>query len=478
MTDSSLRVRFAPSPTGYLHVGGARTALFNWLLARNQGGVFILRIEDTDVERSSEEMTRVILDSLRWLGMDWDEGPFYQSQRFDLYRQNAERLLAQRKAYRCFCLPEELESKRKAAEVQKRAWIYDRTCLRLTPEEVRRCQESGLAGLVRFRVPETGDTVFQDLIQGEIRFENSLIEDFVLLRSDGMPTYHLSVVSDDVEMRVNHVIRGADHISNTPKQLLLYEALGQPKPQMGHLPLILGPDKKRLSKRHGATSVEHYRDQGILPEALANYLALLGWSPGGSEEIMDLDEIVRRFDLARVNRANAVFDAAKLEWMNAQHIQRMDIDKLSEMVKQALATAGLARQMFTADAQTLHAAVALLRPRCKTLRDFTQWGRAFFVDDFPIDPEGRSKYLADSGIFAILVELADRYEKLPDFSLTSTEQTLRQLATERDVKPGALIGAVRVAITGNPVAPSLFDVIVYLSKQRTVTRLRRAAGAA
>ncbi|HEY3130746.1 MAG TPA: glutamate--tRNA ligase [Acidobacteriota bacterium] len=476
MADSSLRVRFAPSPTGFLHVGGARTALFNWLLARNQGGVFILRIEDTDVERSSQEMAQIILDSLSWLGIGWDEGPFYQSHRLDLYRQDADRLLAEGKAYRCFCLPEELEAKRKAAEAAKRAWIYDRTCLRLTRQEARRRQESGLANVVRFQVPEGGETVLQDLIQGEVRFENSLIEDFVLLRSDGMPTYHLSVVSDDVEMRVSHVIRGADHLSNAPKQLLLYQALGLPRPQMGHLPLILGADRKRLSKRHGATSVEYYREQGILPQALANYLALLGWSPGGEQEIMDLDEIARRFDLARVNKANAVFDAAKLEWINAQHMQRMNLEKLAEVVGRWLAETGLSERMFTRDAQTLQRAVALLRPRCKTIRDFTQWGRAFFVDDFPIDPEGHNKYLADRNILPILVELADRYEKLPQFSLASTEEVLRQLASERNVKPGALIGAVRVAVTGNPVAPGLFDVIVYLGKQRTVARIRRAAG--
>jgi glutamyl-tRNA synthetase len=452
--------------------------LFNWLLARNQGGKFILRIEDTDLERSSQQMTQIILDSMRWLGMDWDEGPFHQALRVDLHRKNAERLLSEGKAYRCYCTPEQLEEKRKAAEAAKRAWIYDRACLNLTVEEARRRVESEAPSVIRFRVPESGETVFLDLIQGEIRFENRLIEDFVLLRSDGMPTYHLSVVSDDIDMQITHVIRGADHISNTPKQLLLYQALGRPSPEMGHLPLILGPDKKRLSKRHGATSVEHYRDQGILPEALANYLALLGWSPGADQEVMDVADIVTHFDLSRINKANAIFDVAKLEWINAQHMQRIKIEKLSGMVKQALSETGLYDRAFTRDEKSLKAAVELLRSRCKTLRDFTGWGRAFFVDDFSVDPEGKMKYLDDPGIYTILQELADRYEQLPDFSLASTEQALRQLAMECNMKAGTLIGAVRVALTGNPVAPSLFDVIVYLGKQRTIDRLRRAAGVA
>ncbi|MBI4455238.1 MAG: glutamate--tRNA ligase [Acidobacteria bacterium] len=471
----SLRVRFAPSPTGYLHVGGARTALFNWLLARNQGGSFILRIEDTDAQRSSKEMTRIILDSMQWLGIDWDEGPYSQAQRVQLHRDKAERLLAEGKAYRCFCSPEQLGEKRKAAERERRAWLYDRTCLGLTLDQVRKQQQAGLASVVRFCVPQTGETTFQDLIQGEIRFENRLIEDFVLLRSDGMPTYHLSVVSDDIDMRISHVIRGADHISNTPKQILLYQALGEPVPQLGHLPLILGQDKKRLSKRHGATAVEHYRAQGILPQALVNYLALLGWSPGDDREVMDTAEIIRRFDLSHVNRANAVFDSAKLEWINAQHIQRMDIQKLTEIVKQWLDDARLLEQAFTKDSTMIKEAVEMLRPRCKTLHDFSRWGRAFFVNDFDIALEGRKKYLSHPAIFPVLGELAQRYEALAEFSLATAEHTLRQLALEKNLKPGDLIGAVRVALTGNSVAPSLFDVIVYLGQQRTVTRLRQAA---
>ena len=471
-----LRVRFAPSPTGYLHVGGARTALFNWLLARSQGGCFVLRIEDTDLERSSEEMTRVILDSLQWLGIDWDEGPFFQAQRTALHRSEAERLFARGRAYRCFCPLQRLEESRRAAEREKRAWIYDRRCLRLPAEQKRALEQAGSASALRFRVPDEGETVFHDLIQGEIRFENRLLEDFVLLRSDGMPTYHLSVVADDIDMRITHVIRGADHISNTPKQILLYQAFGHAVPEIGHLPLILGPDKKRLSKRHGATAVEHYRVQGILPEALVNYLALLGWSPGVDQEVMQREELVRRFDLARVNRANAVFDAAKLEWINAQHMQRMDLVKLAALVRQLLAEEGALDRTYAREDGKLQDAVALLRSRCKTLRDFSGWGRAFFLDDFELTPEGHEKYLSDPAILPVVRELADRYCALQDFSLAGTERVLRELAQEKNTKTGALIGAARVALTGNAVAPGLFEVIVYLGRERTAARLRRVAG--
>lgn len=475
MIDSTSRLRFAPSPTGYLHVGGARTALFNWLLARAAGGKFILRIEDTDLERSTEEMTRAILDSLQWLGLDWDEGPFFQSRRSDLYRARARQLLEKGAAYLCFCSPDVLEGKRKEAEAQRRAWIYDRACLGLTAEESRRRMDAGEKAVTRFRVPDGGATVFNDLVQGEIRFENSLIEDFVLLRSDGQPTYHLSVVSDDIDMGITHILRGADHISNTPKQILLYQALGESVPRLGHLPLILGADKKRLSKRHGATAVEQYRSLGILPQALVNYLALLGWAPAGDQEVMETAEIVRQFDLARVNKTNAVFDTAKLEWINSQHIQRMEPSRLAESVRESLAEAGLLERSFASEPAALEAGVTILRSRCKTLRDFAEWGRAFFVDDFPVDPDGKAKYLSDAAMPGLLRSLAERYEGLQAFSLEATEAALRELAAAAGVKPGALIGAARVALTGNPVAPGLFEVMLYLGRERTIARLRQAA---
>jgi len=475
MNSTPIRVRFAPSPTGYLHVGGARTALFNWLLARNTGGVFVLRIEDTDLERSSGEMTQVILNSLRWLGINWDEGPYHQAERSSLHIQNAEQLLKLGRAYRCFCSSEELERKRRAAAEQKQAWIYDRACLCLSEEQAQAKLRAGVPSVLRFRVPDSGETVFQDIIQGEIRFENRLIEDFVLVRSDGAPTYHLSVVADDIDMRISHIIRGADHISNTPKQVLLYQALGRPVPLLGHLSLILGPDKKRLSKRHGATSVEHYREQGILPEAMVNYLALLGWSPGGDQEVFNIEEMVQKFDLSRVNKANAVFDPAKLEWINAQHIQRMDSGRLAAEVRSLLQKSGMLEASFAADESTMQSALNLLRARCKTLNDFITWGRAFFVDQFAIDPSGREKYLRNRVAVAALVDLATRYQTAPEFSLESTERILRDLAAEKNLKAGDLIGAARVAVTGNAVAPGLFEVLLYLGRERTVSRLKAAA---
>ena len=306
-----VRVRFAPSPTGSLHVGGARTALFNWLFARGQGGRFILRIEDTDRERSSPEMVEDILGALQWLGLHWDEGPFLQSERLERYRQAAEQLLSENKAYRCFCSTAELAAKRRAAAASGKTWKYDGTCRDLPPDLVRERCSRGLPGVVRFKVPRAGEVAFEDRIFGRITHRTEQIEDFVLVRSDGMPTYHLGVVLDDLDMKISHVIRGADHISNTPKQILLYRALRRPVPVFAHLPLILGPDRTRLSKRHGATAVTTYRDQGYLPAPFCNFLALLGWSPKNETECLSTEELIRQFSLEGVHKSNAVFDLDK-----------------------------------------------------------------------------------------------------------------------------------------------------------------------
>src|SRR6187431_2617408 len=338
--EKQVRVRFAPSPTGYLHVGGARTALFNWLFARRLGGVLVLRIEDTDVERSSDEMVEGILDGLRWLGLDWDEGPkiggpygpYFQSARLDRYRAMAEQLVAEGHAYYCYCTPETLKAKRDAAEQAGAAWKYDRVCCALTRDEIAAREHEHAPRANRFRVPE-GVTRFDDLVHGPIEFDGANIEDFVLLRSDGHPTYQLSVVSDDVEMKITHVVRGDDHISNTPKQILLYEALGAEVPRFAHVPLILGPDKKRLSKRHGATSVTDYAKQGYLPEAMVNFLALLGWSPGsGDRELFTRDELAEVFDIRGVSGGNAVFNVEKLDWFNQQYIMRLAPDEMARRV--------------------------------------------------------------------------------------------------------------------------------------------------
>src|SRR5438132_4991079 len=342
------RVRFAPSPTGYLHVGGARTALFNWLFARRLGGTFVLRIEDTDTERSSDEMVSGILEGMRWLGLDWDEGPevggahapYFQSQRYNRHREIAEKLLASGHAYRCYCSPDLLKQKREEAERQRVPWKYDRTCLTLSGDERRRMELSGLRPAVRFLVP-TGKTSYVDDVHARIEFDHEQIEDFVILRSDGQPTYQLSVVADDVDMQISHVIRGDDHISNTPKQLLLYDAVGEKPPAFAHVPLILGTDKKRLSKRHGAASVTEYERMGYIPEAMVNFLGLLGWSPGGDREVMTRAEMVDAFALDGISGGNPVFNPEKLDWFNNQHLARLDRAELVERVRPLLQAAGL-----------------------------------------------------------------------------------------------------------------------------------------
>src|SRR3954465_7325796 len=334
MTNPPIRVRFAPSPTGYLHVGGARTALFNWLFARHSGGTFILRIEDTDFERSTEEMVGGILDGMKLLGLDWDEGPFFQSQRMDLYRANAERLIASGAAYYCFCSKDQLEKRRAAAQAEGRAPMYERICRAIPREDAARRKAAGELAAIRFAVPE-GSTSWEDAVFGKVEFANTEIEDFVLLRSDGVPTYHLSVVSDDIDMRMTHIIRGPDPISNTPKQIMQYIAFGAALPTFAHVPLILGPDKTRLSKRHGATSVMSYRDEGIVPEAFRNFLALLGWTPPeGTPEILGDTELVRMFGLDGISRSNAVFDRAKLDWFNAEYIRAYSVEKLLPLIEE------------------------------------------------------------------------------------------------------------------------------------------------
>ncbi|HEV2491877.1 MAG TPA: glutamate--tRNA ligase [Terriglobia bacterium] len=478
---SDIRVRFAPSPTGYLHVGGARTALYNWLFARHHGGVFILRIEDTDADRSKPELTTAILESLEWLGLNWDEGPFHQSERLDRYRAMAAELERRGHAYPCFCLAEELQAKRAQAEAQKRPWKYDGTCRDLTTAQREQLRASGRASALRFRVPD-GETAFDDQVFGHITVEHRDLEDFVLLRSDGQPTYHLGVVADDLDMGVTHVIRGADHLSNTPKQILMYQALGAPAPAFAHLPLILGPDRQRLSKRHGATSVGAYREQGVLPEALLNFLALLGWTPpkapGESEarEILPLDEMVRAFELTTVSRSNAVFDLEKLAWMNSEYLRRLPPERLLRLAENELRAAGLWRDSFGAeDLARFEASVRLLQTRARSLKDFSGTGRAFFSDDFDYDLEAVKKFWKEPALAEYLGALAERLAKIEPFDLVETEKCLRALAEERGVKAGLLINAARVALTGQAVAPGLFEVMVTLGRERAVDRLRRAA---
>jgi glutamyl-tRNA synthetase len=431
-----VRVRFAPSPTGYLHVGGARTALFNWLYARRHGGAFVLRIEDTDPTRSSWDMVAGIVDGLRWLGLDWDEGPdvggphepYFQSQRFDKYRAQAGALVAAGKAY------------------------HDE-------------------GAIRFKVPP-GQTEFEDLVHGPVKFENEHIENFVILRSDGHPTYHLSVVVDDIDMEITHVVRGDDHISNTPKQVLLYEAFGKRPPKFAHVPLILGPDKKRLSKRHGATSVTEYSRLGYLPEAMVNFLALLGWSPGGDRELFSKDELVSLFTLEGISGGNAVFNPEKLDWFNQQHIGRLSPAALLARLEQRLRDAGLWRDEL-AGSPWFEQVLQLLQPRVKKLDQLLEELRPFLADPV-IDPAAAEKYLTASSR-PRLVELATELDTVEPFDAATIEQALRGLAERTGAKAASLIHATRVAVTGRTVSAGLFDLLVLLGRDRVVARLRHAA---
>ncbi len=395
------RVRFAPSPTGYLHVGGARTALFNWLYARRHGGVFVLRIEDTDAERSSADMVTGILDGLRWLGLDWDEGPlvggphepYFQSQRVDRHRAAAVRLHHDGHAYYCYCSPERLRAEREAAEARGEAWQYDRACLSLSADDQAALDAKGTPRALRFKVRQ-GRTSFDDAVHGTITFDSANIEDFVILRSDGHPTYHLSVVVDDVDMAITHVIRGDDHISNTPKHVLLFEAMGAPIPRFAHVPLILGADKKRLSKRHGATSVMEYERQGYFSAAMVNFLALLGWSPGDDRELLSKTELIEAFSLEAISGGNAVFNTEKLDWMNGQYIGRMSADELSAALAPRLAEAGLSDARIVRDPERFGRLLELLRPRAKRLPDFIEQARPLLMDEVVYTKEAVEKHLS------------------------------------------------------------------------------------
>ena len=472
-TPDSPRLRFAPSPTGYLHVGGARTALFNWLFARHYRGTLVLRIEDTDLERSTTEMVEGILVGLRWLGIDWDEGPYFQSQRMDLYRDAALRLVEGGHAYYCFCTKEELEQRRAQAQAKGSDPQYDRKCRRIPPEHAKARRDAGEPAAIRFAVPESGSTFFDDAVFGRVEFANTELEDFVLLRSDGAPTYHLSVVVDDIDMRMTHILRGADHLSNTPKQVMLYQALGAPLPVFAHVPLILGSDKTRLSKRHEATSVIAYKEEGIVPEAFRNFLALLGWTPpDSSQEIMDDRALIDLFDLSGIAKSNAIFDRGKLDWFNSEYIRACPAVQLLPLIEEEWKKVDLIP--FQTSRGAMAATVDLVKPRARNLKDFAILFRTYFSDSFEVDPAAMQKFLQDHAVREMLVELASRYEQETEFSEASTEKVLREFAAQKNVKAGLLINAARVALTGQGVAPSLFAVMANLGQERTVARLKKA----
>jgi glutamyl-tRNA synthetase len=461
---NTARVRFAPSPTGSLHVGGARTALYNLLFARREKGVFILRIEDTDVERSREELTGQILSAMEWLGLDYDEGPFHQSRRYDLYRQAAERLLREGKAYRAFETPEELEADRKASEAAGKAYRYSGAGRRISPEESERRARAGERHVVRLAMPAE-PIVVEDLIRGKVEFPAEALDDFVLVRSDGHPLYHFSVCVDDVDMRITHVIRGDDHLANTPKHVALFRALGAPIPQFAHLGMILGTDRKKLSKRHGAAAVEEWRDAGILPEALFNFLALLGWAPGGDREILSREEMEREFSLDRVGASPSVFDPEKLLWMNQQYIAAMPAE---ELLARALphAAAGVPERDVALRAIELH------RPRVRTPIEMGRALASYAADPADYDRDGLKKHVKP-GTAAQLEALAGRLEALPEWTAASTETALRDAAEAAGVSAGKLIHPTRLALTGVTVGAPLFDVVELLGRDTALRRLRR-----
>jgi glutamyl-tRNA synthetase len=491
---ADIRVRFAPSPTGYLHVGGARTALFNWLFARRMGGKFILRIEDTDLQRSSEEMVRGILDGMEWLGLDYDEGPFYQSDYADKHRAAAHQLLANGWAYRDFAPKQERDDATIKQDIAKEKVVNPYRDLSKEESDTRAA--AGESFVIRFKVPEEGKTQFDDAVFGLQERDYKDTEDLVLLRSDGHPLYNLSVVVDDIEMGITHVIRGQDHISNTHKQVLIYQALGATVPKFGHLPLILAPNKGKLSKRkHGEiVSVTTYRDSGFIPDAFVNFLALLGWSPAGTEAAGDQDiftreEMIKLFSLEGIHKSNAVFnfnegDARnwtdqKALWMNAEYIKTWPMEKLLPLVKPELQKAGLWRDEYEAERQVwFEHMITLLRERARTLLDFVGHGRPYFVDDFSFefDEAAVKKNLQkEPALKELLPQLADRFAALPEFTHDATEAALRALAEEKSVKAGLFINATRTALTGQAVGPSLFEVVLAIGQQRTVERLKHAA---
>ena len=458
-----LKLRFAPSPTGFLHVGGARTAIFNLLYARRFGGSLLLRIEDTDVERSRQHHAEQIISSLEWLGVDWDDGPIYQSDRLARYRQRAEELVAKGLAYRCYCQADQLEAEREAAEKTGKHYRYSGRC--------RRAAEAGEQSegehVIRFKVHDRPIDV-QDLVRGDVHFEGQLIDDFVVLRSDGHPTYHLSVVVDDIDMDITLVARGDDHLSNTPKHILLFDAFGADIPRFAHLPLILGTDKKRLSKRTGATSVEDYRDLGILPEALINFLTLLGWSPGNDREIFTAAEAAGLFDFNGVNKAPAVFDQEKLIWMNSQYLMRM---KPEEIVPHLV-------PFFPgplAEAPNLLQLIALYQPRARTLKELSEAITPYFVEakQLPYEQEAVRKHLKGAELTSRIRKLRDGFAVIDVFSLDSTESVLRKVAEEEGVGAGKLIHPLRLALTGKSSSPPIFDVLVALGKDRSLQRIDR-----
>jgi glutamyl-tRNA synthetase len=478
-----IRVRFAPSPTGHLHVGGARTALFNWLFARNQGGKFILRIEDTDMERSTEESYRNVVDAMKWLGLDWDEGPgvggeygpYHQSERRHLYREWADRLLAEGKAYTCFCSQQDLTAMREDLKKQGKDIKYDRRCRELSTGDVEKRKATGESHVIRFKTPLGGQTVVEDTVKGHITFENPTLDDFVIIKSNGYPTYNFACVVDDALMKMTHVIRGDDHLSNTPKQILVYQAFDVDLPKFAHVPMIMGPDRARLSKRHGATSVGQFRDDGYVPEAMVNYLALLGWAYDDTTTLFEVKDLISKFSLDRVSSTPAVFDYAKLQWINGEHMKKRSVEDRVALVLPHLEKAGLVSAPLD-DARRTYVAkvVEVVGERLKLAGQIVELAAFFFTDEVDYDSAAAEKFLKRHYIGPAFRLLEDRFAQLDEFTAAAIEPVMRGLVSDMGLKTGDLFQPVRVALTGSRHSPDLLQLMEVLGEEQVVKRLQHA----
>ncbi len=478
-----VRVRFAPSPTGYLHVGGARTALFNYLFAQQNKGKFVLRIEDTDLARSTEQSVDGILEGMTFLGLEWDEGPtqggehgpYFQSQRLDLYQQHADQLVASGRAYHCFCTPEELDEMRKIATSKKQDPKYDGRCRHLTEEKRQAHLQAGRKGILRFKTHSDGATVVNDLIRGKVTFENKQLDDFVIWKSDGMPTYNFAVVVDDALMQISHIIRGEDHLSNTPKQIQIYKALGFQVPEFAHIPMILGPDKSRLSKRHGATSVTQFRDEGYLRQAMVNYLALLGWSYDDAQTLFTYDDLVEKFSLSKVSKNPAVFDIKKLQWMNGVYIREMDLDHLYQIVLPLWQNAGfLAADPKESEVNRAKLILGELQSRGKLLTEFEESAYYFYKDQLEYNEKVVRKVLYKEQAIEILTLLLSQMLKVDDFTQTDLEPIFTEAQQKFECKLGDIIQPIRVAVTGTNVSPGIYEVLMLIGRAKSCQRIKDA----
>ena len=476
---NEIRVRFAPSPTGYLHIGGARTCLFNWLLARRLGGKLILRIEDTDLERLKENSVEQILSSLKWLGMNWDEGPerggefgpYFQSQRMDIYKREAEGLVDKGRAYYCYCTTEELEERRKKAKETGGSFKYDGRCKELSKEEKDRFILAVRKPVIRIKAPTEGQIVVNDIIRGSVSFDNAQLDDIIIFKSNGMPTYNFACVIDDYSMKISHVIRAEEHLSNTPKQVVIYNALGHVCPQFAHVPMILAPDRSKLSKRHGATSVEEFKDQGFLPQAIVNYLCLLGWSTGNQDEIIELNNAAAQFSLERVSKNAAIYDTKKLTWINGHYLKTLDIEYVTESTIPFMREIGI--DVNGVDMDKLKSIVNLVREKVWKLTEIAEGSRFFFEKPFEYEEKGVEKHFRKEGADKLLNGIMEKLKVLDSFDKTAIETAYRSYAEELGIKAGELIHPTRIALTGKTVSPGLFEIMEIIGKDECVERINK-----